>query len=158
MYIEILIRSFGHFSVPVDAMRSCTWTRAVQYRIVRRLLLTSSAQNPLEPPVLGPITGAFPLAPEAAVTITKKHPDSPLDSLWVFNNLLKKFCKTLCCIGLGVLLRIGDVSAPVLAHHLRPPSISASARLTLGSENNDAPKGPARPTAGAVLARRAFSS
>ena len=51
-------------------MRSCTWTRAVQYRIVRRLLLTSSAQNPLEPLVLGPVTGAFPLAPEAAVAIT----------------------------------------------------------------------------------------
>ena len=132
---------------------------------------------PLAPPPTLPldVLGAvFPLAPAlAAATIVPAPgltPGLAARSLG-FNKLLKKFCNTSCCVGLGALPSIGDVGvAP--ARLPRPPSISASARSTVGSENDDAPKGPTRPAAGAAdasvgvrnmprgsrSARRAFSS
>jgi hypothetical protein len=105
--------------------------------------------------VLGPVAGGFPLAfaVAAAPGLTAEVPGLAARSLG-FNKLLKKFCSSSCCVGLGALLSIGDVGAPV--HLPRPPSVlllpstSASTRSTVGSEKADESKCPTRPAAGAA--------
>jgi hypothetical protein len=128
--------------------------------------------------VLGPVPAGVPLtaavAAVAAPGLAAEFPGLAARSLG-FSKLLKKFCKTSCCVGLGAPPRLGDAGGPPRLP--RPPrallpSISASARSTVGSEKDDAPKGPTRPPAGAAdasvgvrkmprgsrSARRTFSS
>jgi hypothetical protein len=104
--------------------------------------------GPIEVPALPPCQGSQP-----------KNPDSPRSL--VFNKLLKKFCSTscyVCPVGLG--------TPPArLPPQLPPPSISASARSTAGSEKVDEACGGNRGVDGAAemprgsrSARRAFSS
>ena len=135
---------------------------------------------PAPPPdVLGPVGGAFPGA--AAPGLTADVPGLAARSLG-FSKLLKKFCSTSCCVGLGALPRIGDVGAPARLPRPKlprvalvpplPPSISARARSTVGREKDEEPNGPTRPAGGGAdasvgvrkiprgsrSARRAFSS
>ena len=68
-----------------------------------------------------------------------------------FSGLLKKFCSTLCCAGLGAPPGISDVGAPASLPRPGPallPSISARVRSTVGSEKDDELKGPTRPAGG----------
>ena len=133
---------------------------------------------PAPPPdVLGPVGGTL-LVP--APGLTAEVPGLTPPRSLVFSRLLKKFCNTSCCVcpvGLGALPMIGDVGAPArlptpsVVPEL-PPSISARARSTVGSEKEDDPNGPTRPAAGGAegstglrnmprgsrSARRAFSS
>ena len=73
--------------------------------------------------------------------------------------LLKKFRSTPCCIGLGVLPRIGNISAWARLTKPRLPKvahapllfISASACSTLSSKEYDEARGPTRPTSHPVV-------
>lgn len=139
-------------------------------------LPASACALPPPPDVLGPVGGTL-LVPTPG--LTAEVPGLTPRSL-VFSRLLKKFCNTSCCVcpvGLGALPAIGDVGAPArlptpsVVPEL-PPSISARARSTVGSEKEDDPNGPTRPAAGGAVAstglrnmprgsrsaRRAFSS
>jgi hypothetical protein len=130
------------------------------------------------PDVLGPVGGTL-FGPTPGLTAEVPGLTPPARSL-VLSKLLKKFCNTSCCVcpvGLGTLPMIGDVGAPARLPMPNvwpelPPSISASARSTVGSEKEEEPSGPTRPAAGGAdgstglrkmprgsrSARRAFSS
>jgi hypothetical protein len=140
-------------------------SKSVYYPSSVPLPASACAPPPPAPPppdVLGPVE--VPAFPGAAPGLTAE-PGLAARSL-VFNKLLKKFCNTSCCVcpvGLG---------APPPRLPPLPPSISASARSTAGSEKVDEPRGPTRPAAGGAegstglrkmprgsrSARRAFSS
>ena len=138
------------------------------------------APPPASPPdIVGPVGGTL-LVPTPGLTAEAPGLTPPRSLVLVFSRLLKKFCNTSCCVcpvGLGALPTIGDVGAPArlpgpsVVPEL-PPSISARARSTVGSEKEDDPNGPTRPAAGGAevstglrnmprgsrSARRAFSS
>ena len=110
-------------------------------------LAPPSSALPLD--VLGPVAAGLAVGAAVVPGLTAEVPGLAARSLG-FSRLLKKFCSTSCCVGLGALPRLGDVGAPP---RLRPPpmllpSISASARSTVGREKDDEPKGPTRPAAG----------
>jgi hypothetical protein len=96
-----------------------------------------------------PVGSVFPAA-VAAPGLTTEVPGLAAQSLLGSSRLLKKFCSTSCCVGLGAPLSIGDFGAPA---RLRPPrvapelapSVSASTRSTVGCENDDEPKGQTNP-------------
>ncbi len=117
------------------------------------------------PDVLGPVE--VPALPTATVGLTAEAEPGLTPRSLVFNKLLKKFCNTSCCV---CPVGLGAPPARLLPPPL--PSISASARSTVGSEKVDEPNGPTRPAVGRAevstglrkiprgsrSARRAFSS
>jgi hypothetical protein len=101
--------------------------------------------------ILDSVPTSFPAVVQAP-GLTAEVPGLAAGSL-EFSRLLKKFCSTSCCLGLITLPRIADVGAPerLPRPRVQPallPSISASARLTVGREKDDESKCPMRPAAG----------
>jgi hypothetical protein len=127
---------------------------------------TPSLPPPPPPDVLGPVE--VPALPTATAGLTAEAEPGLTPRSLVFNKLLKKFCNTSCCV-----CPVGLGAPPArLPPPLPLPSISASARSTVGSEKVDEPSGPTRPAVGRAVvstglrkiprgsrsARRAFSS
>lgn len=135
------------------------WHQRQQYK--GRFLFEFQLQKPHPHPtrastvlpldVLGPVSACS----SAAVLPAPAHRRSSGAHRAVlgFSRPLKKFCRTLCCVGLGAFLSIGDFGAPAPS---RPPSvapelalsISASIHLIVSSENDDEPKRPTSQAAG----------